>query len=778
MNWIEPLNVLAPEVFKEKVGGHPILTRRISQLGIRNPDQAAAFLDPAYYRPGSPLDLSGLSEAVDRLEQVISKKEAVLVWGDFDVDGQTATTLMVSLLELFDVKVDYYIPIREKESHGIHLKQLRKLLENGYQVMITCDTGISAVTEVDEINQLGIDVLITDHHDLPDILPSARAIVNPHFLPESHPMSGLPGVGVVYQVAREVLRRTGKEEICQSFLDLVALGIVADLAKLTGEARFLLQEGLKIIRQGKRIGLQAMYERLDFDPSGITEDHISFMIAPRLNALGRLGDANPAVELLKTNDLGRARLLVSEIETLNSHRRFLTNSVFQGAEAQIKRDPELVSSPVIILESSEWPSGIIGIVASRIVEQYGKPTILVSTEGGRYARGSARSIDGVNISAALTNIKDILTNYGGHPMAAGFSVPMENLSEFKRRMKREIETIEKKPEVTLNLDGYVPFSDLCLELVRDLDRLAPFGPGNPPLILAAKDVRIKSHSKLGREEEHLKLSVVEGSTGSSYNVIWWHGSETQLPEGLFDLAYRVRVSKYLGQDEVLVEWVDCRQSEEARLKPALQGSFILIDYRQEPHPLVLLRALLSQGQVQIWAEGDSTRKLAVSGIKSYTRDELGSCEALIVWSIPPGPQELSDALDVSAARKVVMFANDPEMDLMENFLKKLAGLIKYTILKNNGLADIRRFGAISGHKESTMWAGVEWLASQGHVIVVRKKGNEVLLTNGEAPAEPDEMKKKMSALRMSLAETKAFRSFYRNVSEEGLRNLCMNRNNP
>jgi single-stranded-DNA-specific exonuclease len=310
--------------------------------------------------------------------------------------------------------------VRARESHGINLPVLEQLINQGVELLLTCDTGISAHEALDYAQSRAVPVLVTDHHDLPPSLPNALALVNPKRLPEDHPLATLPGVGVAYKLAEELYRRAGRPEASAALLDLVALGIVADLALLSGETRYLLQCGLQALRQTRRLGLQAMLELAEIAPQNLAEEHISFVLGPRLNALGRLADANRAIELLTTQDMGRARILALELEGLNAERKLLTDQVFQAAQAQIEADRSLLDEAALVLAHPAWPGGVVGIVASRLVEYYHRPVVLLSAPPGQLARGSARSVEGINITAAIAANQRLLNGFGGHPMAAGY----------------------------------------------------------------------------------------------------------------------------------------------------------------------------------------------------------------------------------------------------------------------------------------------------------------------------------------------------------------------
>jgi single-stranded-DNA-specific exonuclease len=775
MIWTQPIEVEIPQEFAGSIGGHPLVAQTLYRRGYQQVHQAIAFLDPSCYQVTDSQEFPELGRAIGRLQRAMSQKEKILVWGDFDVDGQTATSLLVSVLQHLQAEVSYYIPVRSEESHGINPEKLKKLLSEGFKILLTCDTGIAENQAVALANDQGTDVIITDHHEIPRNLPAAFAIINPRLLAETHPFHTLPGVGVAYELGVELLRQAGEGDQADALLDLVALGIVADLALLKGETRYLLQKGLKVLRETSRVGIRAILERIDIDPSGLNEEQIGFLIAPRLNALGRLADANLAVELLITQDMGKARLLALQLETLNAKRRLLTSNVFEGAMAQIRSNPHLLKEPVLVLSNPDWPAGVIGIVASRLVERYAKPAILIAMGEDGLARGSARSIEGLNITSALSSVSDILSSTGGHPMAAGFSLPWDKLPEFKKSILQQFYHLDKISEEILEIDGFLPLRQLSFDLVSDLERLSPFGPGNLPLTLVSKNVQIRSSSTLGREEEHLLLNILDEDMETAQKVIWWHGAGWELPEGKFDLAYRVRTSSSRGLKEVLVEWIDYQSSQEkdaARLAYHLPK---ILDYRAEPHPLTLLKMMKNQKDTEIFAEGEAVKKLAVSGITTHTRLEIRPCETLILWNSPPGPEVLKEILKLSKPASMVLFDEQTGIHTVVEFVNRLVGLVRYMIRMHQGRGNLRQLASLTAQREITIQKGLLFLEEEGFIKIESVQDGEIKLELGELSGDKKEgnlfQRKKTSILaelEASITETNAYRRYYRLASPSNL----------
>lgn len=750
--WLDPHPVEIPASFST-LNLPPFIKQILLRRGISTPEEAEAFLHPDKL-PATPFPNIGSS--VDRILLAIRSEERICVWGDFDVDGQTSTAVLVQTLRSLGANVVYYIPIRGKESHGVHIESLSPILDNGAKLIVTCDTGISAHEAVDYANSRGVDVIITDHHDLGETLPNAFAIVNPKLLPKDHLLSNLAGVGVAYKLAEALLDGEARSTVnglrSVNLLDLVALGLIADVALLKGETRSLAQKGIKALRNTDRLGLKIIAEYSGTKLETLTEETIGFTFAPRLNALGRLSDANPAVELLLTQDPARARVLAAQIEGLNAQRRLLTSQVYEAAEAQLRANLDLLTEPAILLSHPGWPGGVVGIVANKLVDRYHKPAILLNESEDGVLRGSARSIEGLHITEAIATQKGILRNYGGHPMAAGMSLNVDKLAEFRRGLGKAIEkqlggVIREEP--SLQIDAWLELNELNLELANSLERLAPFGAGNPSLVLASRDVTMKSVSTLGKTKEHRRLHI-EDVSGNTQNILWWNSAGEELPEegSRFDIAYSLRASSYRGQKQATLQFEEFRITEENPIE-IRKAKLEIKDFRLQSATFDI------QPSTLVWAEG-------AEKAKGRSRFDLHQADDFAIYTTPPSPVELRKALEIVKPKMISIFAIPPAEERPEDFLNRLAGLCKYAINQRGGSATVHELAAAMASGESAIEFGLQWLAAGGQLSVSVEE-DIIILSAVRQEKNPYLQAELFIALKGIINETSAYRKYFATV---------------
>jgi single-stranded-DNA-specific exonuclease len=752
-----------PSALTSVVGGHPLVATALQRRGFADPASALAFLDPGRYRPAPAAALPGVTEAAEIILRAIRAGERICIWGDFDVDGQTATAILVEAVRDLGGAVGWHVPIREIESHGVGLAPLKRVLDTGVGLVVTCDTGIAAHEAAEVAKSRRVPFVVTDHHDLPPFLPEAAAVVSPKLLDPAHPLRDLPGAGVAYLLST-VLREVAGLAPSGAGLDLLALGIVADLAVQRRDTRYLLQRGLEALRINRRLGLRVLLEANSIDPAGIDEEHIGFVIAPRLNAAGRLGDANPCIELLTTTDDARARIISADLEGLNARRKLLCDQVEQGAEALIARRPDLLEPPVLVLGHPTWPPGVIGIVASRLVDRYGRPAVLIATPDGAPARGSARSVPGFPISEAIAGVSEMLLSHGGHPMAAGLSMDGDRLDDFRAALNRyaRIRLPAVLPTAPVAPDGELPLGELSQGLASDLGRLGPFGPGNPPLLLVARDLQVARKRSLGRNRDHLLVKVAD-ATGATAEAILWNGGGEPLPQGRFDLAFILRSSSYAGEPEFRLEWVSARASAGQPPDRTWRDVPDVIDLRAAGDPVAEIEAVAGDAGVIVWGEGEASVALGLA-----PRTKLVPARVLVIATPPPDPGTLRAALERVAPERVILLALSPGGASLRAFLVRLAGAARFALREREGQVAVAELAAACAQSEAAVALGLAWLEADGQFVAASQEGDQALLQPGRKQRDLERRDTIGRRLAPVLAETAAYRRYYLATASEAL----------
>ncbi len=744
--------ITVPAEILDVTGGKPRLAEILVRRGHRDVDTVRAFLYPDHYEQAPASDLPGMRKGVSRIEEAIRQGQRILVWGDFDVDGQTSTALLYAGLKRVGAEVSYHIPVREKESHGIRPEFLQSYIDDGIDVLLSCDTGIAAHEAVDLANRSGVDVIITDHHDRPEVLPDAYAIINPKLFPCKHPLSNLPGVGVAYKFIEALYERVHLAHEARSFLDLVALGIVADLAIVTEDTRYLLQLGLGALRKTSRHGLLHLMDLAKVDPEQLIEEHIGFQIGPRLNAVGRLADANVSVPLLTTDDSNEAREIAERLERLNEDRRFRTELVYASAVDLLEKDPSLLRYAALVLSHSDWHPGVIGIVASRLVEEFGKPTILISEPEGEVARGSARSIEGYHITEAIATQSELLAGFGGHPMAAGLAIDPAHIDRFRRGVSKAI--IDQRTgveiEPTLAVDASLGLGDLTFDLVDEIEMMAPFGPGNPPIHLLCSSLHVAGEVLIGRDKSHRKL-IVEDRSGERRELLWWNSAEEPMPEGSVDVVVRARPGYFRGERQLTVTLQDMRPSG-VRIARSEPGRMIFIrDHREEEEPLALCEELLrSERELLVWGEGEA----GFPAMKP--RMDVEPSPSLVIWTVPPSQEVLRDVLHVAHPETVYVIGVDPNLDRLDRFTKRLLGLIRYTLENYEGRTTLKKLSAAMAHSDATVQCALDVLPEMGLSASIQD-GEVLIERTGISKSEATRSREKLQFL---IAETRSYRNTF------------------
>jgi len=537
---------LRPSINKLAKKYDEITAMLLYNRGIELEELAQEFLDPDFYNIPNPMIIPGMKKGTARIIQAIDKKEKICIYGDYDVDGVTATALLMSLFSKIGMEVEYYIPSRIDEGYGLSKKVIQELAKSGVNLIITVDCGITAVDEVGEANSLGIDVVITDHHEPPAKLPQAVSIIHPALKGSKYPTKNLAGVGVAYKFAQAIMEQINyskKVEFLKWSLDLVALGTVADLVPLLGENRVLVYYGLVVLSKTNRIGLRKLFEVSSIDPMEMDSYKIAFQLAPRINAAGRLSHAKEGLELLLTDDEERAKVLAEHLSKLNSERQKKTEKILMEAFGKIDNLPE--DMKFIVLHSPLWSSGIIGIVASKIVEAYARPVILLE-ENGDVFHGSGRSIATVDLYKILSKLESHFVNFGGHKMAAGVTINKANYENFLEQLHKICsQSINNEDLVNLvKIEAQINFNQIDYSLLKTIDKFKPFGNENPAPIFMTEKLFVKYFDLVGKNKNHIKLSLVDES-GLSFHAIGFGMGDVEISSGdVVDIAYKLHLNEW------------------------------------------------------------------------------------------------------------------------------------------------------------------------------------------------------------------------------------------
>ncbi len=753
-----------PDELLNLVNGSVVAASALAARGYETAEKAIAFIDHSRWRLSDPNDLPDLDKAAERITLAIRKTERLAVWGDFDVDGQTSTAILAGGLRLLGVDVIHHIPIRAVESHGVNIPGLRDLIHQGANLVVTCDTGVGDHAAADFCSDAGLDLIITDHHSLPDELPAAMAVVNPRRLPAGHPAASLSGAGCAWFLLLEVAQRLGRPEIAHAQSDLAALGLVADLVELTGDCRYLVQKGLALIRSGRRPALAAIAATAGLNLKQVTEEHISFAIAPRLNALGRLDDANQLVDFFFSDDPVETGVVAARLDGLNLRRKLLTDQVYSAAAEQVESSRLDRDHAVLVLHHPEWPAGVLGIAASRLVEAYGLPVILLSSPDGEAARGSARSVEGIDITAAISACAPLLTSSGGHPMAGGLSLPGENIPAFWREIERFVLSGEagRPAPFILPLDASITLPEATLDLARQIEILAPFGPGNPSLLFTSGGLSIASKRILGRPGDHLQLTLRD-EAGNTLKTLWWNGAGKLLPSGVFDLAYHLRTSSYLGEPQLQVEWTAWRQTA-AKLPLSLNVNQKMqwFDMRACENPAAELKRIAAASPPQVWQEGTN-----LSPMEGTDRFQIAQARVLIIWTTPANWEDLLEVLDAANPEEVYLFACPAEPSRPADLLKRLLGLIQYAVEMYDGCITVEKMAALTTLPKIVVQLGIDLILSRSLFSLSSRNGSQWRFEKGDGSLSSASQDLEEDFIR-AVIEVNAFREIFRQAGLEDI----------
>lgn len=556
----------AATALAREVNIHPALGRLLLKRGIKTATEARRFFRPQLSDLHDPFLMNDMQVAVDRLNQALGRKEHIMVYGDYDVDGCTAVALVYKFLSQFYSNIDFYIPDRYEEGYGISCKGIDFAAEMGVKLIIVLDCGIKAVEEVAYAREKGIDFIICDHHVPDDELPPAVAILNPKRHDNRYPYTHLSGCGVGFKFMQAFATSNGIEfNKLSSLLDLCAVSIASDIVPIMGENRILACQGLRCLNTNPSIGLRAIVEVCGLSERELSMSDIIFKIGPRINASGRMQNGKEAVELLVEKDYQAALEKAGCINLYNEARKDLDKQMTDEAFKQVEQLPGLDDRRSVVIYNESWHKGVIGIVASRLTEQYYRPAVVLTRSDG-VATGSARSVSGFDVYKAVQSCSDLLENFGGHTYAAGLSMKVENVPEFAERFEAYVQEhiMDTQTEATLAIDAYLDFKDVTFKFYQQLKRFAPFGPQNERPVFCTRRVYDYGTSKVvGRGQEHIKLELVDNKSNNVMNGIAF-GQSSQAryikTKRAFDICYAVEENTH-KRGEVQLQIEDIRPCE-------------------------------------------------------------------------------------------------------------------------------------------------------------------------------------------------------------------------
>lgn len=535
-----------------------LLAKVLINRGIKDKEEISKFLYPKIEDLNNPFLLNDMEVAVDRILLAKEKNEKVTVYGDYDVDGITSIAVIVKFFRELGINIEYYLPSRLEEGYGLNNDALLKIKNNGTDLLITVDCGISAYNEVEYAKSLGMEVIVTDHHECPEKLPETIAVIDPKRPDNTYPFNALAGVGVTFKLIQAIsLKLELDRKRYLKYLDIVCLGTVADIVPLVNENRVIVKYGLMLVRETKNIGLRALIKLSGY--SKIDSSLISFGIAPRINACGRMGKADLALELLLTNDTLEAERIALELNTINKERQEVEKSIMEDA-IKIIEEGKLYEDDVIVVGKEGWHHGVIGIVASKITETYYKPSILVCFEEG-IGKGSGRSVDGFDLHKALTACIDDLERFGGHEMAIGLTVNQDSFEKFREDVNEYAKNVIEKDKIpTIKVDAEINADMISLDKLNELEILEPYGESNPMPIFVYKNIRVEG-VRLLSNDKHLKLMLKDGS--AIFDAIAFNMGDRQYSIKVgdkIDVLHYLDINKFNNIEKVQLNVKDIKKS--------------------------------------------------------------------------------------------------------------------------------------------------------------------------------------------------------------------------
>ena len=717
-----------------------LLKRLLYSRGIKTEEEINEFLNPLEMNLTSPNVFTDMEKAVNRIACAIENSEVIVIYGDFDADGVTSTSVLYKTLKYLGANVHYFIPDRENEGHGFDNTALIKLMTTiKPKVLISVDCGISDVEQVKFINSFRmIDVIITDHHEAPEVLPEAYAIINPK-APDAldsslgakqiEYLTYLAGCGVAFKVAQALLARYQKTEFIYEILPFVAVGTVADVVPLLGENRYFVAKGLELISKGRHEGLKMLLESAGYDiTKGVTAENIAFGVAPRINASGRLDTVDAALKVLISDNMQEVAMSVQALNEFNKIRQTLCQDTFLQADEMVKKEGN--RNPAIILYSENWHIGIIGIVASKLVEKYYKPVFLMTyvKEKDQF-RCSARSIEGVPLYDVLAANAELFDNFGGHKLAAGlgFTGAKTSFDAVKKALNTTIKeytsTNDLKPFI--NVDMLVEPQDVTIDLVEEISKLEPFGASNRSPVFAMNNLKVTQKKLMGSDNSHLRLNVSSGSR--EFTVIWWKHGDICLKSGdSMDLAFHPQINEFNGEISVQLIADDIHSEVLDANEPVSTCRYKINDCRSKTGILSNVNDYIKNSGriIKIFAESkpikDSLKSFAAIFDNIFTRQDIPECEDLIFFDYPADRETLDLILDKTHAKRLHFMSYEQKIYDERDFFNTFSKMLKYACHNNGGKVELIRCASFLGKSVEVIEMILALYAEIGFINIIDK----------------------------------------------------------
>ena len=692
-----------------------LVKRLLISRGIKTDEEIKEFLHPLEMTLTTPDAFNDMTKAVERLSGAIDNNETIIIYGDFDADGVTSTSVLYKTLKHLNANVHYFIPDRENEGHGFDKKALIKLMTTVKpKVIISVDCGISDADAVKFINSFKIiDVIITDHHEAPEELPQAYAIINPKApgalnenlsAKQIEYLTYLAGCGVAFKVSQALLAKYGKIEFVYEILPFVAVGTVADVVPLLGENRYFVTKGLELISQGKHYGLKRLLESAGYDiTNGITSENIAFGIAPRINASGRLDTVDAALKVLISDNPQEIEMAITTLNELNKVRQTLCQEVFEQADKMVQKEGNKNSA--IVLYNEGWHIGIIGIVASKLVEKYYKPVFLMSyvKEKDQF-RCSARSIDGVPLYDVINANAELFDGYGGHKLAAGLSFTGEKtpFEVVKRALCETVKeyTTNKDLKPFIKIDLLVEPQDITVNLVEEISQLEPFGASNPSPVFEMNNLKVKQKRLMGNDNSHLRLTVTSGV--NEFTAIWWKKGDVTLNSGdSLDIAFHPQINEFNGNTSVQLI-IDDVHSDALIEETAAKNNYKIYDNRNKTGILPNVDDYIknSKWNIRVFAESkytlDTIKNFPSIASKVFTRQDIPKCDIVMFFDYPADRLTLDTILEKAHPQGLHFMNYEPKILDEQEFLKTFTGMLKFAAHNNGGKIELIRCASFLG----------------------------------------------------------------------------------